>query len=209
MVERVLAEDARAEAGMMLGIGVRGGRLQPVVRLGQTTHVRLHLGDLARMPQVIYRAVVVLEQRRINFITDPFVGLHVGVGTFGFAGGAAQKSTAGSLASAVPAGNAVSQPERALEIVNLRRPERLLGVEILLVPRAAAVFPHETQRLPTCQIFGFPKLDAFVVVPEWRNGAGDIPHSVRSLANRSVAQRRVHQLPQFGRNRALSSLAKL
>ena len=185
---------------MVLG-GIADLGLQPVVGFGQPAHVRLHLRDLAAVPGKIDLAIVLLEQGGVDLVAQPLRRLHVDIRAFRLAAGALQQAAPRGLAGAIPARDAVGQPECPLEIMDLRRPQWLLRLEILFVPGAFAIAPDSPQRFPVDQILRFPDPDPGSVVeaPERFAGAGQIIRPVRSRADRRIPDRRIHQLPQANR----------
>ena len=74
------------------------------------------------MPEKIDYAVVILEQGRIDFITQALVGLDILVRSLRPARGALEQPATRRLPSAVPTGQTVRQPERGFKVVDLRRP---------------------------------------------------------------------------------------
>ena len=146
------------------------------------------------------------NQRRVNLVAHAFGRLNIFVRAFSLSARTSQQSAARRLPSAVPSWQTVCQPERSTQVVDLRRPERLLRSEEFCMPGTLAVAPYDSQRVPVNHVLGLPDTDTFVVVPERRDGPRQVPCAIRSSAQRCVAQRHVTELAQSGQRTALGEL---
>ncbi len=191
-------------------LGFRAG--QRAGGLGQAGHLGVHFGEehLRAGPEPIDRPVLVLEQARVTSpMRDHRNFAWRDVRPFRLAGGAFQQTCAAMVARE-------RQPERALEIMNLRRgdggvlPRHVHAVnDACGTPHPGAVevrfsrFPNQPHILPGFQVRRFPEADASVVFEVFAlvlvgQRPGQVIYSVGSPADARIAQGRVEERLRHG-----------